>query len=170
MGRIRLPDTRDSITHKFSIAGHEGYITAGMYPDGKLGELFITIAKEGSTISGLMDAIATITSIALQHGVPLEVIVDKMKFTRFEPYGYTGNADIPSATSVIDYVAKWLALKFLPPVKSDSEEVFNHTANGIPSGLKLSASAPPCTICGGLTQRAGACYVCATCGESSGCG
>lgn len=162
MGRNRLPETRDSITHKFSIGGHEGYITAGMYPDGSLGEIFITIAKEGSTISGLMDAVATMASIALQHGVPPEAIIDKMKFTRFEPAGFTGNPDIPSATSVIDYIARWLGIKFLHR-ESDVSISYSEPP-------RTSESAPPCKICGSVTQRAGACYVCPTCGESSGCG
>ena len=112
--RRRLPDERRSITHKFSVGGHEGYITVGMYVDGQPGEIFITMSKEGSTISGLMDTIATMTSIALQYGVPLRVLVNKFSHTRFEPSGFTNNKDIPIAKSAIDYVFRWLALKFMP--------------------------------------------------------
>ncbi|MBV9495106.1 MAG: vitamin B12-dependent ribonucleotide reductase [Acidobacteria bacterium] len=111
--RRKLPDERESITHKFSIGGHEGYITVGKYEDGSPGEIFITMAKEGSTISGLMDSFATMTSLALQHGVPLQLLVDKFTHTRFEPSGFTKNAEIPMAKSICDYIFKWLATKFL---------------------------------------------------------
>jgi len=112
--RRKLPDERESITHKFSIGGHEGYITVGKYEDGTPGEIFITMAKEGSTISGLMDSFATMTSLALQHGVPLQLLVDKFTHTRFEPSGFTKNREIPMAKSIMDYIFKWLAIKFLP--------------------------------------------------------
>ncbi|HET7710854.1 MAG TPA: vitamin B12-dependent ribonucleotide reductase [Thermoanaerobaculia bacterium] len=111
--RRKLPDERESITHKFSIGGHEGYITVGKYEDGSPGEIFITMAKEGSTISGLMDSFATMTSLALQHGVPLQLLVDKFTHTRFEPSGFTRNPEIPMAKSIMDYIFKWLAIKFL---------------------------------------------------------
>ncbi len=111
--RRHLPDERKSITHKFSIAGHEGYITVGMYEDGTPGEIFITMAKEGSVISGLMDAFATAISLALQYGVPLEKLVEKFSYTRFQPSGFTNNPQIPVATSIVDYIFRWLALKFL---------------------------------------------------------
>jgi ribonucleoside-diphosphate reductase alpha chain len=111
--RRKLPDERESITHKFSIGGHEGYITVGKYEDGTPGEIFITMAKEGSTISGLMDSFATMTSLALQHGVPLQLLVDKFTHTRFEPSGFTKNPEIPMAKSIMDYIFKWLATKFL---------------------------------------------------------
>jgi ribonucleoside-diphosphate reductase alpha chain len=111
--RRKLPDERESITHKFSIGGHEGYITVGKYEDGAPGEIFITMAKEGSTISGLMDSFATMTSLALQHGVPLQLLVDKFTHTRFEPSGFTKNPEIPMAKSIMDYIFKWLAIKFL---------------------------------------------------------
>jgi len=117
--RRKLPDERESITHKFSIGGHEGYITVGKYEDGSPGEIFITMAKEGSTISGLMDSFATMTSLALQHGVPLQLLVDKFTHTRFEPSGFTKNPEIPMAKSVMDYIFKWLAIKFL---SRDSQE------------------------------------------------
>jgi ribonucleoside-diphosphate reductase alpha chain len=110
--RRKLPDERESITHKFSIGGHEGYITVGKYENGDPGEIFITMAKEGSTISGLMDSFATMTSLALQHGVPLQLLVDKFTHTRFEPSGFTKNPEIPMAKSIMDYIFKWLASKF----------------------------------------------------------
>jgi ribonucleoside-diphosphate reductase alpha chain len=115
LARRRLPDERRSITHKFSIGGHEGYMTVGMYDDGTPGELFVTMAKEGSVVSGLMDNFATMISMALQYGVPLKVLADKFSHTRFEPSGFTGNPEIPIAKSITDYIFRWLALKFLPP-------------------------------------------------------
>ncbi len=112
--RRRLPDTRQSITHKFSVAGHEGYLTVGLYEDGQPGELFITMAKEGSTVGGLMDVIGTCTSMALQYGVPLITLVDKFRHARFEPSGMTSNRDIPFAKSLIDYIFCWLGCQFIP--------------------------------------------------------
>ena len=112
--RRRLPDTRQSITHKFSVAGHEGYLTVGLYEDGQPGELFITMAKEGSTVGGLMDVIGTCTSMALQYGVPLITLVDKFRHARFEPAGMTSNRDIPFAKSLIDYIFCWMGCQFIP--------------------------------------------------------
>ncbi len=112
--RRRLPDTRHSITHKFSVTGHEGYLTVGLYEDGQPGELFITMAKEGSTVGGLMDVIGTCTSMALQYGVPLITLVDKFRHARFEPSGMTSNRDIPFAKSLIDYIFCWLGCQFIP--------------------------------------------------------
>jgi ribonucleoside-diphosphate reductase alpha chain len=112
--RRRLPDERNAITHKFSIGGHEGYMTVGMYDDGTPGEVFITMAKEGSVVSGLMDSFATAISMSLQYGVPLKVLCEKFSHTRFEPSGFTGNPDIPIAKSITDYIFRWLALKFIP--------------------------------------------------------
>src|SRR6478752_5718009 len=111
--RHRLPGERASITHKFAIAGHEGYITVGLYKDGTPGELFIRMAKEGSTISGLMDSFATAVSLALQHGVPIKLVCDKFSHTRFEPSGFTGNPEIPIAKSIMDYIFRWLELRFV---------------------------------------------------------
>ena len=111
--RHRLPEERASVTHKFSIAGHEGYITVGLYPTGQPGEIFIKMAKEGSTVSGLMDAFATSISLALQHGVPLRVLCEKFAHTRFEPSGWTGNEQIGYAKSLMDYIFRWLNLRFL---------------------------------------------------------
>ena len=113
--RRKLPDERRAITHKFSIGGHEGYITVGMYDDGAPGEIFITMAKEGSTISGLMDAFATAISFNLQYGVPLKFLVDKFAHVRFEPSGWTGNQQIPYAKSIMDYIFRWLGARFLGP-------------------------------------------------------
>jgi ribonucleoside-diphosphate reductase alpha chain len=185
--RRRLPDERQAITHKFSIAGHEGYITVGLYEDGTPGEIFITMSKEGSTISGLMDAFATSVSMALQYGVPLRVLVEKFQHMRFEPSGFTGNRDIPIAKSVLDYMFRWLGKKFLPPEEQpkNSEESAEITVAGALSESKMSTAparekkehevfkaqsdAPPCHSCGSIMVRSGSCYKCANCGETSGC-
>ncbi|TWU13737.1 Vitamin B12-dependent ribonucleotide reductase [Symmachiella macrocystis] len=128
--RRRLPSTRNSLTHKFSVGGHEGYITVGLFEDGTPGELFINMAKEGSTIGGLMDVIGTETSMGLQYGVPLEVFVNKFSHSRFEPAGWTNNPDIPNAKSVVDYIFRWLGMEFLTgyreanaPQREEPEEV-----------------------------------------------
>src|SRR6266513_952365 len=112
-----MPDTRNSMTHRFEIAGHEGYITVGLYEDGQPGELFITMSKEGSTIGGLMDTVGTLTSIALQYGVPLESLVKKFAYQRFEPSGFTKNPDIRNATSITDYVFRYLGCQFIKGYK-----------------------------------------------------
>ncbi|MFN3133958.1 MAG: vitamin B12-dependent ribonucleotide reductase [Candidatus Kryptonium sp.] len=190
--RRRLPDERNSITHKFSVAGHEGYITVGMYPDGTPGEIFITMSKEGSTLSGLMDAFATAISLTLQYGVPLKVLVDKFSHMRFEPSGFTNNPEIPIAKSIIDYIFRWLGKKFLKPEEQpsniDRTDILNENIlNEIYSSPEKSASrseavekyekqvfeiqsdAPPCPSCGAIMQRSGSCYVCTNCGSTSGC-
>jgi len=118
--RERLPDTRQSLTHKFNVAGHEGYITVGLYDDGRPGELFITMAKEGSTVGGLMDCFGIAVSMSLQYGVPLEVLVNKFSHTRFEPMGQTKSPDIRIATSVVDYIFRWLGITFLAGYKEVS--------------------------------------------------
>jgi ribonucleoside-diphosphate reductase alpha chain len=122
--RERLPDTRQSITHKFNVGGHEGYINVGLYPDGRPGELFITMAKEGSTIGGLMDSFGTAISICLQYGVPLEVLVNKFSHTRFDPMGHTTNPDIRIAKSVVDYIFRWAGITFL--------DGYREASNGLP--------------------------------------
>jgi len=124
--RHRMPDTRMSLTHKFEIAGHEGYITVGLYEDGQPGELFIQMSKEGSTIGGLMDTVATLTSMALQYGVPLESLVKKFAYQRFEPSGFTKNPDIRSATSITDYVFRWLGCQFIKGYKEATSPSRNH--------------------------------------------
>ncbi|MDR2116064.1 MAG: vitamin B12-dependent ribonucleotide reductase [Planctomycetaceae bacterium] len=123
--RERLPDTRQSVTHKFNVSGHEGYITVGLYPDGRVGELFITMAKEGSTIGGLMDCFGTAISMSLQYGVPLSVYVEKFSHTRFEPMGHTKNPDIPIAKSLVDYIFRWLGRTFLPDMQSVQQDPQN---------------------------------------------
>ncbi len=135
--RERLPDTRQSITHKFSVSGHEGYITVGLYPDGRPGELFITMAKEGSTVGGMMDCFGTAVSMSLQYGVPLEVYVDKFSHTRFEPMGFTKNPDIRIATSIVDYIFRWLGIMFL----SDNQQQSGAGADAVQEPTKTNSSA-----------------------------
>jgi ribonucleoside-diphosphate reductase alpha chain len=132
--RERLPDTRQSITHKFNISGHEGYITVGLYPDGRPGELFITMAKEGSTIGGLMDCFGTAVSMSLQYGVPLEVYVNKFSHTRFEPMGFTKNPDIKIAKSLVDYIFRWLGVTFLPGFREANKALSSSPVAAPPPG------------------------------------
>lgn len=141
--RERLEDTRQSITHKFSVAGHEGYITVGLFPDGRPGELFITMAKEGSTIGGLMDAFGTSVSMSLQYGVPLEDYVRKFSHMRFEPQGYTKNPDIRIAKSLIDYIFRWMGNTFLPGYKEASQGVLPGDSSTPPVGVDDSGYALP---------------------------
>ncbi|MBI2063996.1 MAG: vitamin B12-dependent ribonucleotide reductase [Candidatus Yanofskybacteria bacterium] len=173
--RIKLPRDRDAKTHKFSVGGHEGYLTVGLYPDGTPGETFIVIAKEGSTVSGLFDTIATLTSVCLQSGVPLKVLVKKFKDMRFEPAGITENPEIRFASSVVDYIFRWLGKKFLS--KEDQEEIFgppiqNPTPVGsnekIITGGSTSTDAPTCDRCGTIMNRAGSCYACPNCANTTG--
>jgi ribonucleoside-diphosphate reductase alpha chain len=130
--RRRLPDTRSAITHKFDVAGHEGYLTVGLFEDGHPGELFITMAKEGSTIGGLMDCIGTLTSMALQYGVPLEALLRKFAHQRFEPSGFTKNPEIRSASSIIDYVFRWLAPQFIPGYREAASGIRNQPELAMP--------------------------------------
>ena len=177
--RKKLADTRQSITHKFSVAGHDGYITAGLYEDGTPGEIFITMAKEGSTLSGVMDTFACAISIALQYGVPLKTYVDKFQHVRFEPSGWTNNPEIPQAKSVIDYIFRWLGAQFISPSyktvdlssKEDAAEPSTATAQPDPRTWAPvdSADAPTCSDCGSLMTRNGSCYKCHNCGGTSGC-
>ncbi len=192
--RRRLSDERRSITHKFDIQGHEGYLTVGMFEDGQPGELFVTMAKEGSTISGLMDAFATQTSYALQFGVPLKFMVDKFSHMRFEPSGFTKNKEIPIAKSIVDYIFRWMASHFLPvedqdeagvvrrdppiatapPVSasakpSDELKVIATPANVIQKIAFINTDAPACPDCGAITVRSGSCYKCLNCGATTGC-
>ncbi|MGH9661569.1 MAG: vitamin B12-dependent ribonucleotide reductase, partial [Bryobacteraceae bacterium] len=176
--RRKLPDERRSITHKFSIGGHEGYITAGMYDDGSPGEIFIAMAKEGSTISGLMDSFATAISFNLQYGVPLKFLVDKFSHVRFEPSGWTGNPQIPYAKSIMDYIFRWLGAKFLGPEYAVTEAgdppSLRRTEPDPQQSLQFSPSpavedAPVCAECGSMMTRNGSCYKCGNCGGTSGC-
>ncbi len=174
--RRKLADERQSITHKFSIGGHEGYITVGMFEDGTPGEIFITMAKEGSTISGLMDSFATSVSYCLQYGVPLKFLVDKFGHVRFEPSGWTGNQQIPYAKSIPDYIFRWLAAKFLGADyvanEAGSSAVIRPTEQNPQDSLPFPAvatDAPMCAECGGMMTRNGSCYKCENCGGTSGC-
>ncbi len=198
VNRRKLPDERRAVTHKFSVAGHEGYLTVGLYDEGAPGEIFITMAKEGSTVSGLMDCFATAVSLALQYGVPLKVLCDKFSHTRFEPSGWTNNAEIRYAKSIMDYIFRWLAFKFLPrdaqPSEDASVQALNGTevekatqiaaqftrATGTPAaaaspvqpslaGVESTDDAPSCSDCGAIMVRNGACYRCMNCGSTSGC-
>jgi len=189
--RERLPDTRQSLTHKFSVAGHEGYITVGLYNDGRPGEVFITMAKEGSTVGGLMDSFGTAISISLQYGVPLGVLAHKFSHTRFEPMGHTTNPAIRIAKSLVDYIFRWLDLTFLQRTAeggADQQQVISSEAaprsgeagavealpfvdsNGTDGQyVSFQTDAPSCDNCGSITVRSGNCYLCHNCGSSMGC-
>jgi ribonucleoside-diphosphate reductase alpha chain len=185
--RRKLPLERKAMTHKFSIGGHEGYITVGMYDDGQPGEIFLVMAKEGSTISGLMDSFATAISLALQYGVPLKVLIDKFSHVRFEPSGYTGNPQVSFAKSIVDYIFRWLASKFMAPEEqkhmgvhviekagsTDAETPASRNAKSDPAtdlkSMYALDDAPTCAACGSLMVRNGSCYKCINCGETSGC-
>jgi ribonucleoside-diphosphate reductase alpha chain len=172
--RRRLPDERCSLTHHFSIGGQEGYVTVGLYADGLPGELFIRMAKEGSTVSGLMDSFATAVSLALQYGVPLKILCDKFSHTRFEPSGWSGK--IGYAKSLMDYLFRWLELRFL---KGEQGILFEQQSLGNPQLERSSVKAlgelvelgdaPTCQFCGSLMARNGSCYRCLECGSTSGC-
>ena len=190
--RRRMPDERQAVTHKFSVGGQEGYITIGLFEDGAPGELFITISKEGSTLSGIMDAFATSISIGLQYGVPLKTFVRKYGHARFEPSGLTTNKDIRMAKSVVDYIFRWMALKFLnkddleelglvtdqtaiknfepvPQAKSQQTLQKDSAATLNTKSFQNQADAPPCWNCGAIMVRNGSCYKSWTCGSTSGC-
>jgi ribonucleoside-diphosphate reductase alpha chain len=149
-----------------------------MFPDGGVGEIFITMAKEGSTVSGLVNSFAQVVSIALQYGVPLTVLCDKFTGIRFEPSGFTGNQEIPIATSIMDYIFRWLRLRFVDSPESTSSTVViqppltavlpadEQSENGQPQ----VNDGPPCRSCGSLTRRHGACFACTNCGTTTGCG
>lgn len=194
--RHRLADERRAITHKISIGGHEGYLTVGLYDDGMPGEIFITMSKEGSVVSGLVDAFATCVSMALQYGVPLDVLCNKFSHMRFEPSGFTNNKEIPIAKSVLDYIFRWLSLRFLTD-KAIGEgepdldeiqpnlfqgEIIERTSVSKSPGpaigsleerekwvFQAQSDAPTCYECGSLMVRNGACYKCFNCGSVSGC-
>ncbi len=174
--RRKLADERQSVTHKFSIGGHEGYITVGLYEDGTPGEVFISMAKEGSTISGLMDTLATSISYGLQYGVPLKFFVDKFSHVRFEPSGWTGNQQVPYAKSIIDYIFRWLGARFLgivDPAEAGSTLKLRPTEpepqQALPFEANVVSDAPLCAECGSMMTRNGSCYKCENCGGTSGC-
>jgi len=207
--RRKLPDERKAITHKFDIQGHEGYITVGLFENGQPGEIFLVMAKEGSTISGFADAFAQAISYALQYGVPLQALVDKFSHVRFEPSGMTRNPEIRFAKSIVDYIFRWLASKFLSPEAQfnagvnlrEPEEATGRSSvveplappEAVPlpattappprheparpaiperqmfSTIQNQEDAPPCSTCGSIMIRSGACYKCVNCGNTSGC-
>jgi ribonucleoside-diphosphate reductase alpha chain len=195
--RRKLPDERAAITHKFDVAGHEGYITVGLFEDGTPGELFLVMAKEGSTISGFADAFAQAISYALQYGVPLQDLVDKFSHVRFEPSGMTRNPDVRFAKSIVDYIFRWMATKFLSadaqfragvnvpePMVTTPEQLpldVAAAAGASPTGaitsprtssfaaMQNQEDAPPCSTCGSIMVRSGSCYKCGNCGTTSGC-
>lgn len=191
--RVKLPDERPSITHKFSVGGFESYLTVGFYPDtGKPGETFITTAKEGSTVSGLFDTIATLVSMCLQSGIPLKTLVKKFKDVRFEPSGFTNNPEIPTAKSIMDYVFRYIGMKYLNP--EEREELFGLNAGsngsytsqlekhnepvlvsvpiqqmkGSEFAVVTNSDAPACANCGTLMMKAGSCYSCSNCFTTTG--
>jgi ribonucleoside-diphosphate reductase alpha chain len=197
--REKMPVERDSVTHKFSVGGHEGYITVGKYDDGRAGEVFIKMAKEGSTLSGIMDGLALTISLGLQYGVPLKVFVDKLLNTRFEPSGITANPNIRFVSSVLDYIARWLGGRFISTdylklnggehgattvaptaPQSNVAPAMTNTAMDAMQSAPASArpasaprdaheGAPTCSECGMLMVPNGACYKCENCGSTSGC-
>jgi len=192
--RRKLPDERHALTHKFDIQGHEGYITVGLFEDGMPGEIFLVMAKEGSTISGFADAFAQAISYALQYGVPLQALVDKFSHVRFEPSGMTKNPEIRFAKSIVDYIFRWMASKFLSPeaqfhagvngreleetTAAPAEQLPLSAASAAPAASAKAGSystiqnqedAPPCSTCGAIMIRSGACYKCSNCGNTSGC-
>jgi ribonucleoside-diphosphate reductase alpha chain len=197
--RRKLPSERTSITHKFSVGGHEGYLTVGKYEDGSPGEIFIKMAKEGSTLSGIMDAFALSVSIALQYGVPLHALIDKFCNSRFEPSGYTGNPQIRYAKSIVDYIGRWLGGKFIssdyldyeiapgidkvssPKVvdpkqvdnaRTPEDMILNEDKVVLKNGRTVTwrdEDAPLCSECGMRMTPNGSCYKCANCGSTSGC-
>jgi ribonucleoside-diphosphate reductase alpha chain len=197
MFRKRMPATRRSITHKFEVAGHEGYLTVGLYDDGRPGELFITMAKEGSTVGGIMDSFGTAISLCLQYGVPTRELIRKFSHSRFEPSGFTKNPDIPMAKSLVDYIFRWMELTFpdgkavpalsggttTPPPLAVAPSgpapaattATSHPATPSEGGRihdqfrHLADDAPVCDVCGAITTRNGACYRCHVCGNSMGC-
>ena len=173
--RRRLPDERKAMVHHFSVGGHEGYLMVGMYEDGQPGEIFIRMAKAGSTIAGLTDSFGIAISLALQYGVPLKVVCDKFSHTRFEPSGWSGVKEIGYAKSIMDYISRWLALKFLPPTSPPPTGVGVDVMAPTPAHLwaegvdEGQADAPACRECGAIMSRNGSCYRCGNCGWTSGC-
>src|SRR5260221_6453856 len=191
--REKMPAERASVTHKFSVGGHEGYITVGLYEDGRPGEVFMKMSKEGSTLSGVMDGLALTVSIGLQYGVPLKVFVDNLRNPRFEPSGITANANIRFVSSVLDYIARWLGGRFISSdylklngaapevIATAAMQTTLQTTLAMPPAIRPSEpagsrspsnaheGAPTCSECGMLMVPNGACYKCENCGSTSGC-
>ncbi|HUZ96286.1 MAG TPA: vitamin B12-dependent ribonucleotide reductase [Edaphobacter sp.] len=180
--RHRLQDERSAITHHFSIAGHEGYLKVGLYPNGQPGEIFVRMAKAGSTIAGMMECFGTVVSVSLQHGVPLKVLCDKLSHSRFEPSGWTGNEEIGYAKSIMDYLFRWMELRFLSGrqlplfdaagTQKNAGRELNQTPASVSRFLHDAyegGDAPLCSTCGDIMVRNGSCYKCINCGGTSGC-
>ena len=171
--RRRLPDERKAIVHHFNVGGYEGYLTIGFYEDGGPGEIFITTAKEGSTVSGLMDCFATAVSLALQYGVPLEVLCNKFSHTRFEPSGWSGSPEIGYAKSFMDYIFRWLKNRFLPPNPPPPTGAEVEVKALAPAPLPENGSgtdqtdAPVCKACGAIMSPGRSCYRCPNCGSAN---
>jgi ribonucleoside-diphosphate reductase alpha chain len=185
--RKKMPALRDAKTMKITLGGTELYITPGFFEDGTLGEIFVRVAKQGSTLNGIIDAWATAFSIGLQHGVPLETLIEKNTDQEFQPNGYTDHAVIRRARSIVDLVAQWLALEYAPgarhllrlresdvsatkamrPEQAEARSVEDRQAQE--TILGKASFGPPCTRCGNLTKRAGTCFTCTSCGDTSGC-
>lgn len=182
--RRRLPDERKALTHHFEIANFDGYITVGQYEDGSPGEVFVKISKQGATLSGLLDAFAIMFSIALQYGAPLRVITDKLAGMRFDPSGFSQYHGIGYAKSLVDYIARWMALRYLPsdeqpkapapPLVSDPPPPPPTSVRKEPSrGAVVGCDGPPCDRCGSIMQKMGSgdCWICPNCAATSGsCG
>jgi ribonucleoside-diphosphate reductase alpha chain len=183
---------RQALTHRFEVGGHEGYITVGLYEDGTPGEVFVKMAKEGSTVCGLMDSFAIAVSFALQYGVPLDFLINKFAHVRFEPQGFTRNPEIPMAKSIVDYMFRWLGSRFLSAerqaeigiIRREEEDAEGTPAVGATSGpgqvmlalgvgplstFQNQADAPTCGSCGSICVRSGSCHACPSCGSTSGC-
>jgi len=197
--RHKLQEERASITHKFRVGDHEGYLTVGLYPNGEPGELFITMAKEGSTVSGLMDSFSCAISLSLQHGVPLRLLCEKFSHTRFEPSGWSKTPEIGYAKSIMDYIFRWLNLRFLTgqqqmlfenllpkswPGADGPDEIHGLIGSSETTERPVGSSshaadalarlvdlgdAPSCSFCGAIMTRNGSCYRCGECGSTSGC-
>lgn len=196
--RHRLPSERRSLTHHFNIGGCDGYITVGLFPNGQPGEVFLNISREGSTLGGLTNSFAKAISIGLQYGVPLELFCAKFAHTRFEPSGWTGNSDIGFASSIMDYIFRWMRLRFvdgqLKPASLGAEtyrsmgdsiqiqsaqprsrtlprngENLHHVGDALRELVDMG-DAPTCNICGALCARSGSCFRCLACGQTTGCG
>ncbi len=193
MPRQKLPDVREAITHHFSVGGHDGYVTVDLYEDGRPGEVFFRVTKEGSTVNGLMDSLGISMSMALQHGVPLKDLVRKLAHMRFEPAGMTNNPQIRFAKSIPDYIARWMAVRFLtieerraigldaheeppptptvvaPPPKTEFKGKTLDSFTPTTELVDRTEDSPSCYMCGGIMVRSGTCYACTQCGATSGC-
>jgi len=173
--RHRLPEERKGVVHHFSVGGHEGYLMVGLYENGQPGEIFIRMAKAGSTVAGLMASFGIAVSLALQHGVGLRVVCNKFSHMRFEPSGWSGVKEIGYASSIMDYISRWLELRFLPPKSPPPTGAGVEApapAPAHPTGSNLAgveSDAPACRECGAIMSRNGSCHRCGNCGWTSGC-